>query len=63
MPIKSMAKETEAPAGLRDYISNMIYVGILAKMLNIQMDKIRLAIEYHFQGKEKAISSNMEIIE
>jgi len=47
---------------LRDYISNMIYVGILAKMLNIQMDKVQLAIEYHFQGKEKAISSNMEII-
>jgi 2-oxoglutarate ferredoxin oxidoreductase subunit alpha len=63
MPIKSMAKETEAPAGLRDYISNMIYVGILAKMLDIRMDSIRLAIEYHFKGKEKAISSNMEIIE
>jgi 2-oxoglutarate ferredoxin oxidoreductase subunit alpha len=63
MPIKSMAKEMEAPAGLRDYISNMIYVGILAKIMGIQMDKIRLAIEYHFKGKEKAISSNMEIIE
>ncbi len=63
MPIKSMAKEMEAPAGLRDYISNMIYVGILARIMGIQMDKIRLAIEYHFKGKEKAISSNMEIIE
>lgn len=63
MPIKSMAKETEAPAGLRDYISNMIYVGILAKMLDIQMAKIRLAVEYHFQRKEKAIQSNMEIIQ
>ena len=63
MPIKSMAKEMEAPSGLRDYISNMIYVGILAKIMGIQMDKIRLAIEYHFKGKEKAISSNMEIIE
>ncbi len=63
MPIKSMAKETEAPAGLRDYISNMIYVGILAKMLDIRMENIRLAIEYHFKGKEKAIASNMEIIE
>jgi 2-oxoglutarate ferredoxin oxidoreductase subunit alpha len=63
MPIKSMAKEMESSAGMRDYISNMIYVGILAKMMGIQMDKIRLAIEYHFKGKEKAISSNMEIIE
>ncbi len=63
MPIKSMAKETEAPAGLRDYISNMIYVGILADILGIEMQKIRLAIEYHFQGKDKAITSNMEIIE
>ncbi len=63
MPIKSMAKEMEAPAGLRDYISNMIYVGIIARVMGIQMDKIRLAIEYHFKGKEKAISSNMEIIE
>jgi 2-oxoglutarate/2-oxoacid ferredoxin oxidoreductase subunit alpha len=63
MPIKSMAKETEAPAGLRDYISNMIYVGILAKMLGIDIAKIRLAVEYQFKGKEKAIGSNMEIIQ
>ena len=63
MPIKSMAKETEAPAGLRDYISNMIYVGILSKMLDIQIARIRQAVEYHFKGKDKAIQSNMEIIQ
>ena len=63
MPIKSMAKETEAPAGLRDYISNMIYVGILANILEIQMDKVRVAVVYHFKGKDKAIESNMEIIQ
>ena len=43
---------------LRDYIANMVYVGILAQMLGIDMEKIKQALDFHFKGKAQAIDSN-----
>lgn len=62
-PAKKFAKESTAPANLRDYVANMAYVGVLAYMLEIDMSKIREALEYHFDGKEKPIAINMGVIE
>lgn len=62
-PAKQLAKESTAPANLRDYVANMAYVGVLAHMLDIDMQKIREALEYHFDGKEKPIGINMGVIE
>ncbi len=62
-PAKLLAKESGAPANLRDYVANMAYVGVLAHMLDIDMDKIREALEYHFDGKEKPIALNMGVID
>lgn len=62
-PAKQLAKESTAPANLRDYVANMAYVGVLAHMLDIDMQKIREALEYHFDGKEKPIAINMGVIE
>ena len=62
-PAKQFAKESTAPANLRDYVANMAYVGVLAQMLDIDMQKIREALEYHFDGKEKPIAINMGVIE
>lgn len=62
-PAKQFAKESTAPANLRDYVANMAYVGVLAHMLDIDMGKIREALEYHFDGKEKPIAINMGVIE
>lgn len=62
-PAKVFAKESTAPANLRDYVANMAYVGVLAHMLDIDMTKIREALEYHFDGKEKPIGINMGVIE
>lgn len=62
-PAKQLAKESTAPANLRDYVANMAYVGVLAFMLDIDMTKIREALEYHFDGKEKPIGINMGVIE
>ena len=62
-PAKQLAKESAAPANLRDYVANMAYVGVLAKMLDIDMQKVREALEYHFDGKEKPIAINMGVIE
>ncbi|MCW5875878.1 MAG: 2-oxoacid:acceptor oxidoreductase subunit alpha [Anaerolineales bacterium] len=62
-PAKQFAKESGAPANLRDYVANMAYVGVLAQMLGIDMDKIREALDYHFDGKEKPIALNMSVID
>lgn len=62
-PAKQLAKESTAPASLRDYVANMSYVGVLAHMLEIDMQKIREALEYHFDNKEKPIAINMGVIE
>src|SRR4030042_4330048 len=39
MPIKQMVRDSGAPANLRDYIANMVYVGIVATILGIEMDR------------------------
>lgn len=63
MAIKQIIKETETPSSLRVMVSNMVYVGVLAEMLGIEMDKIKMALDFHFKGKEKPISINMKVIE
>ena len=63
MPIRKMLKESEVAPSLKDYIANMVYVGILAQMLGIDLTLIKEALEYHFQGKEKAVNLNMQVIE
>jgi 2-oxoglutarate ferredoxin oxidoreductase subunit alpha len=63
MPVRDLVKEINPPKGLRDYIANMVYVGILAQMLGIEMDEVRGALETHFLGKKRPIELNMSMIE
>jgi len=63
MPVKKLVREADVPAKLRDYIANMVYVGIVAQMLGIDFEYIRQALDFHFKGKKTAIDSNMQIIQ
>ncbi len=62
MPVQSLVKEIDPPKELREYISNMAYVGIVASILAIELDEIRRALLTHFRGKERAVESNMKMI-
>lgn len=62
MPVKKLAKEADVPNSLRDYIANMVYVGVLSHMLGIKVEVIDEALDYHFKGKRKAIDSNAAVI-
>ena len=62
-PAKKLAKDSGAPAALRDYVANMAYVGVLVHMLEIDIEQIRGALDFHFSGKEKPIALNMNVIE
>lgn len=63
MPVKEMVKTIGAAPSLREYIANMVYVGILAELLGIEMEMLRSALDTHFSGKKKAVDLNMQMIE
>ncbi len=62
MPIQQMVRDSGAPTNLRDYIANMVYVGIVANILGISMDHIHQALEFHFKGKQKPIELNWGMV-
>lgn len=62
MPVKWMLKEAEIGAKLRDYVANMVYVGFLAFLLEIDLDEIKAALDWGFGGKEKAVALNFDMI-
>ncbi|GAB4396475.1 MAG: 2-oxoacid:acceptor oxidoreductase subunit alpha [Anaerolineales bacterium] len=62
MPVKKLTRDSGAPANLRNYIANMVYVGVLAQMLGIDLEKIYMALDFHFDGKQKAIDLNMNVV-
>jgi len=62
MPVKALARAADVSPSLRDYIANMVYVGVLAHMLGIDFEKIEQALDFHFKGKSQAIESNLKTI-
>ncbi|MEW6093537.1 MAG: 2-oxoacid:acceptor oxidoreductase subunit alpha [Chloroflexota bacterium] len=63
MPVKALARAADVSASLRDYIANMVYVGILAHTLGIDMEAIKQALSFHFKSKEGPINSNFGVIQ
>lgn len=62
MPVKQIVRNDPAiPANLRDLIANMVYVGILAEMIGIDMTKVEAALSFAFKGKQKAVDLNLNV--
>jgi len=62
MPVKALVSASDTPPNLRDYVSNMVYVGVLAAMHNIDLAEVHEALNIHFSGKAKAVESNMTMV-
>jgi 2-oxoglutarate ferredoxin oxidoreductase subunit alpha len=62
MPVKKLVREAEVSPSLRDYIANMIYVGVTAWVLGIDIELVRQALNFHFKGKQKAVESNFNSV-
>ncbi len=62
MPVKSLVKEAHLPAKLRDYVANMVYVGVTSWVLGIPLEQIEDALGWVFQGKEKAVALNLDMV-
>ena len=63
MPIKRLLREAKPHKDLRKFVANMIYVGVLANLLGIEMEPIEQALEFHFKGKQSPIEFNLKVIE
>jgi 2-oxoglutarate ferredoxin oxidoreductase subunit alpha len=62
MPVKKIVTASDAPSNLRDYIANMVYVGVVAWLLAIDLEKIYQALSFHFKGKAKPIDLNFGVV-
>lgn len=63
MPVKEITRQSGAPSNLRDYVANMVYVGVLTQMLGLDLDAIYQALNFHFKGKTKPIDLNFNVIQ
>ncbi len=63
MPVKQLIRDVDAPANLKNYIANMVYVGVLAYLLGIDMEAIHQALDFHFKGKAKPIGLNYGVVQ
>lgn len=61
MPVKEMVKEAKLPFALRDYVANFVYVGVVAYLLDIEMEEVREALVWNFGGKEKPVALNFDM--
>lgn len=62
MPVDEILQLAEAPSNLTLYLANMVYVGILAYLIHIDLNHIENALIQHFQGRMSAVETNMGLI-
>lgn len=62
MPVRKLIKDSTVAPNLKDYVANMVYVGVLTSLLTIDLDLIYQALDFHFKGSKKAIDVNFEVV-
>ncbi|HFC12652.1 MAG TPA: 2-oxoacid:acceptor oxidoreductase subunit alpha, partial [Anaerolineae bacterium] len=62
VPVRKLMKESGAKGKLKDYLTNMVYVGVVSYLIGIELDKIDRALMHHFKNRRKLVDSNMKII-
>lgn len=58
IPLNELVNKSGADLKLKPYIANMVYVGVLTYLLNIDLREIENALMYYFAGKQKAMELN-----
>jgi 2-oxoglutarate ferredoxin oxidoreductase subunit alpha len=62
VPVNEFIRDTGMKGKLKDYISNMVYVGALAHLLEIPLEKLDEALMFLFKGKRRTVDSNMNVV-
>ncbi len=64
MPVKEiMRDQKDVPSKLKDLVANMVYVGILSQTIGIDLEKIKVALEFHFKNKQKPVDLNFNVVQ
>jgi 2-oxoglutarate ferredoxin oxidoreductase subunit alpha len=63
IPVNQFLREVGARGKFRDRFTNMIYVGALAQLMDVELEAIEEALNYHFDGRQKIVEPNMEVIQ
>jgi 2-oxoglutarate ferredoxin oxidoreductase subunit alpha len=62
VPVNEFIRDTGMKGKLKDYISNMVYVGALAHLLEIPLERLEEALLFLFKGKQRTVDSNMGVV-
>ena len=62
MPVKELVKAADLPYALQKYVGNMIYVGVVAHLLEIEPAELKDALVWNFKGKTKPIEMNWNML-
>ena len=62
VPVNEFIRNTGMKGKLKDYISNMVYVGALAHLLDLPLDQLEEALMFLFKGKRRTVDSNMAVV-
>jgi 2-oxoglutarate ferredoxin oxidoreductase subunit alpha len=62
VPVNQFIRDTGMKGKLRDYISNMVYVGALAYLLDIPLERLEEALFFLFKGKQRTVDANMAVV-
>ncbi|NQZ02183.1 MAG: 2-oxoacid:acceptor oxidoreductase family protein, partial [Bdellovibrionales bacterium] len=63
IPFRSLTEPLSKSAKLRKLLTNMVYAGVISRMLGIPDDTIKATVKHQFQGKDSVIDSNIAAIE
>ncbi len=63
MPVEAILEASDSPANLSIYLANMVYVGILAFLIEIDLAQIEAALEYHFNHRRSAVNPNFNVVQ
>lgn len=63
VPFAELAKEVVDEPRLRKLLANMIYVGVVGHLLEIDREEIRVAIQKQFKTKAKAVELNVRAVD
>ena len=62
MPVRELVRGAKVEPNLEEYASNMVYIGILAAMLDIDGEALRASMAQHFGAREETLRSNWEVV-
>src|SRR5690606_3547628 len=62
VPVKDLLTEVEVKGKLKDYITNMTYVGVVAHLLGVPLDVVEQALSHHFGHGAEHRDSHIHVV-